>query len=328
MMLVTSSPVASSSSSASSAPRPGTCTPSSTSGRSGRGTQLRRVHEVQDEPNHQHRGDDRQPHQQPRDQIASQDQLEDRAGQRRPRCLTRDLAGAACGRAWLGAVGARLRPRAAATWSRLRRRLAAACRLAAWPRWPLACAPAAARRLASAGAAALGRRRRRQFRPLGVLGSLGLLGIAPTALSFSAPARLRLRSWSDLKSVSYQPEPLSRNTGAEISFCSVLLPQEGHFFSLALADLLHDLEVDSDNGCIRIRRSAWSLAAATCRDRRNYRRRWRSYSCQKAAAAGGRLRCQSLGGRAVGAIGDELGAAEARALEHGRPWRAHRPPCQ
>src|SRR4051812_1756807 len=36
--------------------------------------------------------------------------------------------------------------------------------------------------------------------------------------SLSAPARLRLFSLSDLKSVSYQPDPLSRNTGADISF--------------------------------------------------------------------------------------------------------------
>ena len=49
--------------------------------------------------------------------------------------------------------------------------------------------------------------------------------------SASAPARLRLRSWSDLKSVSYQPLPFKRNTGAEMSFTSVMRPQEGHFFS-------------------------------------------------------------------------------------------------
>ena len=43
--------------------------------------------------------------------------------------------------------------------------------------------------------------------------------------------RLRLFSLSDLKSVSYQPAPLSRNTGAEISRFSVGLPQLGHFLS-------------------------------------------------------------------------------------------------
>ena len=49
--------------------------------------------------------------------------------------------------------------------------------------------------------------------------------------SLSAPARLRLFSLSDLKSVSYQPEPLSRNTGADMSFLSPFLPQFGHFLS-------------------------------------------------------------------------------------------------
>ncbi len=46
-----------------------------------------------------------------------------------------------------------------------------------------------------------------------------------------SPARLRLDSLSDLKSVSYQPPPLRRNTGAEISFFMLGLPQDGHFFS-------------------------------------------------------------------------------------------------
>ena len=63
------------------------------------------------------------------------------------------------------------------------------------------------------------------FSPLGAAAS-ALLGA-----SASAPARLRLRSWSDLKSVSYQPLPFKRNTGAEMSFTSVMRPQEGHFFS-------------------------------------------------------------------------------------------------
>ncbi len=43
-------------------------------------------------------------------------------------------------------------------------------------------------------------------------------------------ARLRLFSLSPLKSVSYQPPPLRRNTGADTSFFIVFLPQEGHFF--------------------------------------------------------------------------------------------------
>lgn len=53
---------------------------------------------------------------------------------------------------------------------------------------------------------------------------------ADGASSFS-PTRLRLFSLSDLKSVSYQPEPLSRNTGAEISLTSAFAPQDGHFVS-------------------------------------------------------------------------------------------------
>src|SRR5688572_4283133 len=43
------------------------------------------------------------------------------------------------------------------------------------------------------------------------------------ASSLSAPCRLRLFSLSDLKSVSYQPEPLRRKTGAEMSFFSPFL---------------------------------------------------------------------------------------------------------
>src|SRR4029077_7615033 len=46
--------------------------------------------------------------------------------------------------------------------------------------------------------------------------------------SLSAPTRLRLFSLSPLKSVSYQPAPLRRNTGADSSFFSLRLPQEGH----------------------------------------------------------------------------------------------------
>src|ERR1700733_12101421 len=49
--------------------------------------------------------------------------------------------------------------------------------------------------------------------------------------SFSFSARLRLPSLSDLKSVSYQPAPFRRNTGAETSFFSVFLPHDGHFLS-------------------------------------------------------------------------------------------------
>ena len=49
--------------------------------------------------------------------------------------------------------------------------------------------------------------------------------------SLSAPCRLRLFSLSDLKSVSYQPEPLRRKSGADMSLRKEFLPQLGHFFS-------------------------------------------------------------------------------------------------
>ena len=48
--------------------------------------------------------------------------------------------------------------------------------------------------------------------------------------SLSAPCRLRLFSLSDLKSVSYQPDPLRRNSGADMSLRKEFLPQLGHFF--------------------------------------------------------------------------------------------------
>ena len=35
----------------------------------------------------------------------------------------------------------------------------------------------------------------------------------------------------DLKSVSYQPPPFSRNAAADTFFCILDLPQAGHFFS-------------------------------------------------------------------------------------------------
>ncbi len=42
---------------------------------------------------------------------------------------------------------------------------------------------------------------------------------------------LRLFSLSDLKSVSYQPLPFRRNTGADTSFFKLLLPHEGQRLS-------------------------------------------------------------------------------------------------
>src|SRR5688572_28227464 len=55
--------------------------------------------------------------------------------------------------------------------------------------------------------------------------------VSALASSLSAPCRLRLFSLSDLKSVSYQPEPLRRNTGADISLRRPFLPQLGHLVS-------------------------------------------------------------------------------------------------
>src|SRR3984957_17859710 len=48
--------------------------------------------------------------------------------------------------------------------------------------------------------------------------------------SGSFSARLRFCSLSDLKSVSYQPAPFRRNTGADTSFFSAFFPHNGHFF--------------------------------------------------------------------------------------------------
>src|ERR1700722_14419426 len=73
--------------------------------------------------------------------------------------------------------------------------------------------------------------------PLSWAPSLALspASLAPSAASLGASAsgrsaRLRLLSWSPLKSVSYQPPPLSRNTGADIKRCRWDLPHCGHFF--------------------------------------------------------------------------------------------------
>src|SRR5688500_11584672 len=57
-------------------------------------------------------------------------------------------------------------------------------------------------------------------------GSSDLLGAAS-----SRSAKLRFFSSSDLKSVSYQPSPFKRKTGAETSFFSVCFLQLGHCFS-------------------------------------------------------------------------------------------------
>jgi len=58
--------------------------------------------------------------------------------------------------------------------------------------------------------------------------SAGGLSVAAGSLS---PAILRWPSLSALKSVSYQPPPFSRKTGAEIRRRSVERPQAGHLRS-------------------------------------------------------------------------------------------------
>src|SRR6185436_5104667 len=65
-----------------------------------------------------------------------------------------------------------------------------------------------------------------------VLASVFAASVLVSALlsSLSAPCRLRLFSLSDLKSVSYQPEPFRRNSGADMSLRKEFLPQLGHFF--------------------------------------------------------------------------------------------------
>ena len=50
--------------------------------------------------------------------------------------------------------------------------------------------------------------------------------------------KIALLFWSDLKSVSYQPSPFRRNTGAEIRRFIVGFLQLGHFFSGSIGDLL------------------------------------------------------------------------------------------
>ena len=56
--------------------------------------------------------------------------------------------------------------------------------------------------------------------------------------------RLRLSSLSDLKSVSYQPPPLRRNTGADTSFFSCRFLQLGHLLQRLIGNLLQGLDVE------------------------------------------------------------------------------------
>ena len=60
------------------------------------------------------------------------------------------------------------------------------------------------------------------------VGFAATLSLAGASGASSPAARLRLPSWSDLKSVSYQPPPFRRNTGAETSRLSVCFLQLGH----------------------------------------------------------------------------------------------------
>src|SRR5690606_33079922 len=59
--------------------------------------------------------------------------------------------------------------------------------------------------------------------------SAGLSSLPPASRSLST--RLRLLSLSVLKSVSYQPPPLRRKTGAETSLVSLFLPHSVHLRS-------------------------------------------------------------------------------------------------
>jgi hypothetical protein len=65
--------------------------------------------------------------------------------------------------------------------------------------------------------------------------SAALASTAADLSSFGASAsgrsaRFFLLSWPPLKSVSYQPPPFRRNTGADINRVSCGLPHSGHFF--------------------------------------------------------------------------------------------------
>src|SRR5689334_11342740 len=65
----------------------------------------------------------------------------------------------------------------------------------------------------------------------GFSASLASAFFSVPAGSLSSPSRLRFFSCSDLKSVSYQPPPFKRNTGAETSRFKVCFLQLGHCLS-------------------------------------------------------------------------------------------------
>ena len=58
-----------------------------------------------------------------------------------------------------------------------------------------------------------------------------LSSLSDLAAGSLSSTKLRFFSLSDLKSVSYQPAPFNRNTGAEIKRFRVDLPQLGHALS-------------------------------------------------------------------------------------------------
>src|ERR1700683_5241079 len=193
--------------------------------------QQRLVHQVEDEAHHQHGDEDRHPYQQTRYDIAAHEPPRGLTGQRPPRRLPAlRLAARGCRDAALLPAAARretFRVVAAgclgagvdAAVSVLPALLLSALASALLSVLPSALVSLLLSVLPSASAAAVS----------GLLSAP--LSVLADESSLSLPARLRLLSFSVLKSVSYQPEPLRRNTGAEISFLNVFLPHEGHFFS-------------------------------------------------------------------------------------------------
>ena len=100
---------------------------------------------------------------------------------------------------------------------------------------------ALAARLFAASALASGLRRRPWRRPSRRPWRPAFVSVL--ASSLSAPARLRLFSLSRLKSVSYQPEPFSRNTGADMSFLQPVLAAVRALLEWLVVDLLQHLFV-------------------------------------------------------------------------------------
>ena len=94
----------------------------------------------------------------------------------------------------------------------------------------------------------------------------GLPSCRPWARRLRArSARLRLFSWSDLKSVSYQPPPFKRNTGADISVLQLRLAAMRALLQRRIADLLHGLQRVAAAACTGTRRKACVPSSRRCR---------------------------------------------------------------